>query len=135
MLIYKLGVAKMPNHDCSVPCLDAILVAGIRGGVVPKPAKEKQGVFVARVRGVDVVLADRSRVHVCPVLHDNPLAHERGVFTVGDSRVPQHAELLLRAQRAKQQEWHAPPKRIPRGSRALGEPSLSKRMGACAAGC
>ena len=36
---------------------------------------------------------------------------------MGDSRVPKHAELLLRAQRAKQQEWHAPetdPARITR---------------------
>ena len=85
VLIYKLGVAKMPNHACSVPCLGAILVAGNRGvpsGAVPKPAKEEQGVFVARVRGVDVVLADRRRVRRPPaneaylhhILGDDPRA-------------------------------------------------------------
>ena len=42
------------------------------------------------------------------------------MFTVGDSRVPRHAELLLRAQRAKQQEWHAPETNPPRITRAGG---------------
>ena len=39
---------------------------------------------------------------------------------MGDSRVPKHAELLLRAQRAKQQEWHAPETNPARITRAGG---------------